>query len=149
MGIITALILVVLLFQLGISTFLLLQSLKIYKNFKGFMIPEGENQQSPLGAIVEGVAEVIGNKVKGAILGVLSGASRVEKAAGEEIVSEGMANSNPLLGILAGFPKIRRLIAKNPELVTMAMSKLGGLKGNNPGIPGGNGSKWTGKFGGE
>jgi len=147
-NVIGLIILLILITQLVISLFLLAHGIKLYRNFHKFVLPIGPDQPSPLGVVVSSVSDKIAGKIHAAILGIFSGQSRVEKAAEGELVEAGLNEVNPLCGVLAAqFPKLRKLLVKNPELAQIALSKIGGLKMKSP-ESSGNGKPWTGSFGG-
>lgn len=90
------------------------------------------------------VARSIVAQAKASFMGMESGAKRQEAAIAGDI-AEGVLNTQlPLAGaLLQSFPSLRKTLRRNPQLLDLALSKLGGLgagAGGGQSPPSGNGT---------
>jgi len=138
MNIILTAILIISLFQLIISIALCVKGIETYRKAKNLFVGQ-DDKPSQFGIIVDGIGDSIAAKIKTAAMGVLSGKSRMEQAVQGELIEQGLNAQNPFLsGLLNQFPKLRKLVTKNPELAQFAVDKLAGLgKAGGPSGPAG------------
>jgi hypothetical protein len=149
MNIVAWLILTVLLLQTLFAWYLLYQSIKFKARFKAFFTQYDPDKPSEFGLIVDGISQSIGNKVKTAFMGLLSGVSRTEKAAESELVQAGLEQANPIFGLLSSFPKLKKLVTRHPEIAQMVGEKLGNLGQGKAAPSNGNSSAYNpNKYGG-
>lgn len=113
---------------------------KLVQQFYEFVTPVAENEFSPLGQTVDGIATQIARAIvaqaKATFMAQQSAAVRGESTVEADIQEDMLSMANPLIGgILNQFPTLRKTLRRNPALAGMAMEKLAGFaakaKGNN------------------
>lgn len=131
MNIILTLILISNLALLGLLLVFALKVRKAYDDFKAFITPADEKTPSQLALLCVNLADMLAgalmDKLKASIMGLQSGAVRAENAEQADLVGSMVSQANPLLGMLLQIiPKAwQRKMVKHPELVDLALSKLG------------------------
>lgn len=124
---------------------------RVSATVSAFLQPTGENQPSPLATSVDAFSVIFARSIttslRAMLMGMQSGVVRSEKAV-EGDIAEGVAeNGSPILAAaMQAFPALRKTIRRNPGLVDLALSRLGGsLVGHKDRQPGNGQSKF--KFG--
>jgi hypothetical protein len=100
----------------------------IYSQFKMFVSPKAENQTSPLADILQIVADMIGRSItaslKTTFMAKESADSRAQTAI-EGDIAEGMLSQAGTIGsLLTSFPKLRKTLRRNPQLVDLALQMI-------------------------
>jgi hypothetical protein len=114
----------------SLFTIYLLSLKRISDQFKMFITPPREGEASPLGKFVDASAIMIGRAItaqlKATFMSGEASAARQGKAIAGDI-AEDLASQNPILGtIMSMFPRVSKSIRRNPKLVDLALSQLGG-----------------------
>ena len=109
-----------------------------------FISPVAENEESPLAMVLDDVSRKMGHaiamEVKTTFMGKESGFKRGEQALAGDLAMDLAADQQPLLmGLLDGFPTLKKRLLKNPSLVGAALSVLGGNKPPSGSAPTGGG----------
>lgn len=106
----------------------------IMNEFYEFITPASETEPSPMqlavGKTVDAISDGMVKRVKGTMLGQLSGKSRAESAIDGAIAQDSLSLSNPVIGaVLQSMPSLAKILNRNPFLAELAMSKLAGKAG--------------------
>ena len=106
-----------------------IETLRLY-----FEAPD-EQTPSEFARLIDTTADIYSkhmlDRFKTSFMGMQSVESRNEKALKGEIAQAVIAQENPLLSsLIASFPALRKRLAKSPELLPLAQSLLGKVKGN-------------------
>lgn len=121
---------VILLASLGLA---FLKIRNVFREFKDFITPTGENKPSKLAMTCEALSEMIGRSLVASLKGFLMGAKSAEVRQGNAVVGDGI-DASPIGGIVAMLPKsVRASLIKNPQLIDMALnfiSKRGSIGSN-------------------
>jgi len=117
---------------------------KTWREVVSFVTPLAENQESPLGLVMDDMAQKMGHatamEVKTTFMGKESGLKRGEQAVAGDMAVDLVADQYPLLaGVLDGFPTLKKRLLKNPGLIGAALSVLGGKNNGGPAPVGGGG----------
>ena len=120
----------ILLFCILLTNVILLASLalaflnirSVFREFKDFITPTGENKPSKLAMTCEALSEMIGRSLVASLKGFLMGAKSAEVRQGNAVVGAGI-DASPIGGIVAMLPKsVRASLIKNPQLIDMALN---------------------------
>lgn len=96
-----------------------------------FVSAPDDKTPSPLAAIIDNTGAVIAkhfvDQAKTSLLGMSSVDAKMEKRVGAAMMTDLVSAQNPLLGLLAKFPSVQKLINRRPEYLAIASQLLGGL----------------------
>jgi hypothetical protein len=103
-------------------TFIKIRS--VFREFKDFITPPGENKPSKLALVVESITELMGRSLvahlKAMLMGTKSGDAKADMAATGEMI-----DASPLGMIVNLLPKsVKRSLIKNPQILDYAMGIL-------------------------
>jgi len=124
----------------------------VFRQFVGFITPEGEGKPSPLANFIQAGADIVSRtlvmQAKATFMGKQSGDSRAMKAIEGDVAQDMISGASPMLGgLLQSFPSLSKTLRRNPGLADMALqflaSKMGGNKGVS--VPG-NGTSESPRF---
>lgn len=98
-------------------------------SFLSFVSPPASDEPSPVSIIVGHIIERAGDsliaKIKASLMGMRSGDVRAEQAAMAELSKEALAEASPVgAALLTQFPKLGKVLGKNPALLEYALSKI-------------------------
>lgn len=136
-------ILLVLIFQLGILMYAGLKFvgfvrkqeariIEFIEQIRSFSLPDEKTGFSPAAMLADRISEqfaqILIDKAKGTFMGMRSGQVRADHAV-EADIAEGVISARyPWLGpILKAFPSLQKTLRRNPDLVGMAVEKLGSV----------------------
>ena len=127
--ILLSLIVIFLAALLGIIIFSLLKVKTGLEMVRDYITPPGDGENSPLvnelGTIADMFSKAVMMNAKATFMGMQSGAKRGERAAAAEVAEATIGGVNPLIGMLMkSFPAVGKSLAKNPELLDLALTKL-------------------------
>lgn len=133
MSILLALILVSNLVFLALFASFLFRLSRVHAQFVAFVSPEGENQPSPLGKMLDIVAADFARAAVAQIKAHLMGAKGVDTRQANAIegdIALDVAGQNPLIGqLLERMPNLKRTLRRNPALINLVIEKLPGMFG--------------------
>lgn len=111
--------------QFTVIALFFLKFFGIIREIVAFITPAGDNLPSPAAELWKSMSKTLMLEFKTSFMGMLSVQSKIEKRAQDEAVQEAVTKTNPLAGAaLAAFPKLQKLILKNPAILEFAMSKV-------------------------
>ena len=110
---------VILLASLGLA---FLKIRNVFREFKDFITPSGENKPSKLAMTCEALSEMIGRSLISSLKGFLMGAKSAEVRQGNAEVGAGL-DASPIGALVGMLPKsVRASLIKNPQLIDMALN---------------------------
>jgi hypothetical protein len=102
---------------------------------RDFLTAPDEQTPSPLAQLTANAATTVGvhvaSQLKTQVMGVLSGESKRAKAIEEALLTDGLAETSPLLsGLLEVSPGLRKVIKKNPAVLELVMRAINRHQGS-------------------
>ena len=105
----------------------------VFREFKDFITPPGENKPSKLALVCEALSEMIGRRLIASLKGFLMGSKSVEVRQANAEVGAGI-DASPLGAIVGMLPKsVRASLIKNPQLLDYALNFMA-KRGNSSGL---------------
>jgi hypothetical protein len=122
MSILLACILLTNLLLLAGLGFAFLKIRGIFREFKAFITPEGENKPSKLAMTCEALSEMIGRSLVASLKAFFMAGKSAEVRQGNAEVGAGL-DASPIGAIVGMLPKsVRASLIKNPQLIDMALN---------------------------
>lgn len=116
----------------GVLLFIIFaKSIAVLREFIGFISPPDPDKPSPAALVWANMARSLAQEFKFTLMGMMSVQAKAEKRLEGEIVNATLAQQNPLLAVaLQVFPGLKKMLAKNPALVEIAIQKAAQIGGN-------------------
>lgn len=114
------------------------ESTRVYQNIIGFITPVDDKTPSPAAQVADQISSMFARalvaQAKASFMGKQSGEARAQAAIDGDIALDLAVQASPLIGALANsFPALKKTLRRNPQLLDLVLSKLGG--GGSAGAP--------------
>ena len=122
---------------LVISIYAIAKIRRIYSTIEQFLTSPDEKTPSPLAQVTQVASDMLARSIiaqaKATFMGKQSGSERAETAITGDIAEGLLTAKAPMLGaLLNSFPALKKTLRRNPQLIDLAMSKLGNIAGGQP-----------------